>query len=755
MKSLKFLVFSLIFAGSSFAQESEIVRANESRCIAKGGAIARFNNFEGCIINGKAEGPWYSATRHLTITFENGKILGPTWRYGVEGHVSSTGFLVDSKKNGEWKFFSDFGRLKSKKTYADDELDGPFIEWFPNCHRDVEGAYKHGMRHGHFKTWSSKGFLLQEGEYENDDRVGVWTFYSADKGALEQRGQFVSDEKTGTWELFTRAGTLWKKVEYEHDELKDPLAQACRAKGGMWSFDFEELEEGCFKDDDRVGLWRRWYPEGSVRFEQNYDWETHLLHGTYKEFHKSGELFAEGQFDQGMPIGDWIYKNAAQKAEGTELGRIHLERNGLEVWKKWSPDGVLLEEGNFIDGRKHGIWKKYYPSGQIEEETPYVRGQRKGPGRGWFESGELSYEGDFEGGIRVGYWKAYYRNGRVAWQGSYNADTGAKEGVWDEFSWLGNPMLRGEFRDNLRVGPWQEWHDNGELQATGNYENDERVGDWNEYWYSGAFWRTSHYVDGETNENLLKACENIEGFYSVDQQERRVGCQVCQPLDDGAIEIQNEGLWRWWHQNGRLEREGKFHRGEFEGDWRYFYEDGTIRLEGRYEKSREVGTWKGYHPNGKISFHGEYLDGVPNGLWVTFHQNGRRQSEVSYVMGQKIGTWRNYYENGNLFEEGQYDWLPMPKPVKSSFVRAFKAVQKQVAAVARELLAPPLPKGMPYRNAQSAPSGLWKTFYDSGTLKGEGIFENGQRQGNWQWYREDGSEWRAAKYKNGKEVREN
>ncbi len=58
MKSLKFLVFSLIFAGSAFAQESEIVRANESRCITKGGAIARFNDFEGCIINGKAEGPW-------------------------------------------------------------------------------------------------------------------------------------------------------------------------------------------------------------------------------------------------------------------------------------------------------------------------------------------------------------------------------------------------------------------------------------------------------------------------------------------------------------------------------------------------------------------------------------------------------------------------------------------------------------------------------------------------------------------------
>lgn len=46
-------------------------------------------------------------------------------------------------------------------------------------------------------------------------------------------------------------------------------------------------------------------------------------------------------------------------------------------------------------------------------------------------------------------------------------------------------------------------------------------------------------------------------------------------------------------------------------------------------------------------------------------------------------------------------------------------------------------------------SGLSKEFFESGQLKVEGKYKNGEMHGAWTWYRKDGSVARSTSYKNG------
>lgn len=107
------------------------------------------------------------------------------------------------------------------------------------------------------------------------------------------------------------------------------------------------------------------------------------------------------------------------------------------------------------------------------------------------------------------------------------------------------------------------------------------------------------------------------------------------------------------------------------------WEDGTARLE--YEVQQEPGK-----------------DPVRHGDYKRWYQNGELEEKGKYRHGMKSGTWFFYYQNGNVKSSGKYN----------------KDIQK----------------------------GTWKFFYPTKQLKAEGEIVDGQRDGRWQEWLEDGTE---------------
>lgn len=77
----------------------------------------------------------------------------------------------------------------------------------------------------------------------------------------------------------------------------------------------------------------------------------------------------------------YFYKNDTPYRKFTEVHGV-LEGHYFEYY----PTGELKIEGDYKEGKKHGIWKEYYTSGKIKEKGKYSKGSK------------------------VGIWKQFYKN---------------------------------------------------------------------------------------------------------------------------------------------------------------------------------------------------------------------------------------------------------------------------------------------------------------------------------------------------------
>ena len=55
------------------------------------------------------------------------------------------------------------------------------------------------------------------------------------------------------------------------------------------------------------------------------------------------------------------------------------------------------------------------------------------------------------------------------------------------------------------------------------------------------------------------------------------------------------------------------------------------------EKSKEDGLWKHYHENGKLISEGNYKDYRQENLWKFYYKNGKLKTEGNYKDGKEEG----------------------------------------------------------------------------------------------------------------------
>ena len=161
------------------------------------------------------------------------------------------------------------------------------------------------------------------------------------------------------------------------------------------------------------------------------------------------------------------------KCWGTILDEL-VSRGGL-VYQKFSDipfSGVVAgkENGQFLEGKRHGKWLIYYDTGQLRYEINYNLGKRDGLYRQFTPNGILEINGNYENGEYSGQW-TYYLDGRIEKQGKY--------------------------KDSLQTGIWKFWHPNGKLEAKGFYKNGWKDGEWIEYNEDGTIFVKTYWSDEE------------------------------------------------------------------------------------------------------------------------------------------------------------------------------------------------------------------------------------------------------------------
>ncbi len=211
-------------------------------------------------------------------------------------------------------------------------------------------------------------------------------------------------------------------------------------------------------------------------------------------------------------------------------------------------------------------------------------------------------------------------------------------------------------------------------------------------------------------------------------------------------EVQNKvnpnGYNVFYYPNRQKSSEGTMRNGKPDGYWKNYYENGILKSEGNRKNFLLDSTWRFYDETGKLTLVINYKNGKKNGYRISYTDdgitkenfvndvkqgysyvldtNGRVRMEIPFTDGLENGLAREFDENGNVIQLIQY---------KKGYVVNRERINRY--------------------DANHLPHGKWKWFYDDGSLKMEGNFNHGLKNGYFKEYDRDGNLISVVKYVNG------
>jgi antitoxin component YwqK of YwqJK toxin-antitoxin module len=92
---------------------------------------------------------------------------------------------------------------------------------------------------------------------------------------------------------------------------------------------------------------------------------------------------------------------------------VNPVKNGK--WKEFNKRAILIAEGIYVDGKKHGTWKEYYDhTGTIMIEEDYHHGVSHGRYISYHPNGQVFSRGEFREGLRQGAFMVYDEHGNLS-----------------------------------------------------------------------------------------------------------------------------------------------------------------------------------------------------------------------------------------------------------------------------------------------------------------------------------------------------
>ena len=192
----------------------------------------------------------------------------------------------------------------------------------------------------------------------------------------------------------------------------------------------------------------------------------------------------------------------------------------------WAGLGYLT--GTYRDGQREGPFEVFYPSGVLRGRGTYENDLREGPYESYHENGELRSRSNFVAGEPDGPFEDYYENGQL--------------------------MEKGSWKDKSAHGTFEEYNENGQLMRETTYDR-----------YSSAF--ESYHENGQLKEKgtfvageLGPIFDTLTGWLGWDNVYAWL-------LRDFIARDEADGAYLLYDENGQLESQGIWKRGERCGEW--------------------------------------------------------------------------------------------------------------------------------------------------------------------------------------------
>ncbi|MBX2978402.1 MAG: toxin-antitoxin system YwqK family antitoxin [Flavobacteriales bacterium] len=130
------------------------------------------------------------------------------------------------------------------------------------------------------------------------------------------------------------------------------------------------VEEGRYTNSKRVGVWRRYWPNGNVMSEITY--QMGRPKGEYKTYYPSGKVEESGSWDLDRNTGKFQRFHPNGKLAQDFVFNEHGLRDGEQ--KYYHENGQLAVQVQVKEGREEGSLKRYTAEGQLQQVAEFNNG---------------------------------------------------------------------------------------------------------------------------------------------------------------------------------------------------------------------------------------------------------------------------------------------------------------------------------------------------------------------------------------------
>lgn len=424
-----------------------------------------------------------------------------TKTFFATGEPAGEGAYKDGEREGVWKYFTRYGKLKSEFNYKAGKRDGEAREYYPSGEVKIICQYKNGELDGYYQEFYRNGKVKQEGWYQQGEGQQRWLEYHPN-GTVASEWYLLNGDRRGLVRSQNYDGSRWLEQDYapdgtglsdvRHYNEKDEMITVKRREG------FVDIYEDFYTNKklrrrepvlcgNYGGVAINQYPDGTPQSINN--WRGGRRHGDFKSYTDQGKMSYEGQYDAGEATG---------------------------LWKNYFENGNVRFTGYYLEDERDSVWTYYHRNGKVSSVSLYEGGLRQGVSRFYGPDGELlleklydeddliAYRAAVQGDASTQPWQTFkgnavievrYPNGKLAWHEEYrNGMLHAS----DQLYWSNGNLYEEYTRDyGDYEGPYRFYDANGKLLEQGTFKDDELEGKVEMYNPDGTLQRVTHYVHGE------------------------------------------------------------------------------------------------------------------------------------------------------------------------------------------------------------------------------------------------------------------
>ena len=195
---------------------------------------------------------------------------------------------VSGKKQGRWVRKYPNNIVMYDGIFKDDYPEGEFKRYYETGRLQSVLIYSNQGKVADAKIYHPNGFLAAQGKYINQQKEGLWQFYSGfENGYLVSKESYSKNLRDGESLKLYPDGTVAERLNYENDVasgelikyyLNGNISLKTTMINGKFDGKFEAWFEdgqiqllGAYKQDRKEGKWLIYEKDGSLRYEITYE----------------------------------------------------------------------------------------------------------------------------------------------------------------------------------------------------------------------------------------------------------------------------------------------------------------------------------------------------------------------------------------------------------------------------------------------------------------------------------------------------